>query len=40
MGQREATIETEWYRCTNEETRAYGKETSNSEEWTGPSHPQ
>ena len=32
MGQRETTMETEWYRCTNEKTHAYRKETSNSEE--------
>ena len=32
MGQRETTMETELYRCTNEKTHAYRKETSNLEE--------
>jgi len=40
MRQRETTMETEWYRSTNEKIHAYRNETSNSEEQTRPIYPE
>jgi hypothetical protein len=40
MRLRETTMETGWYRFTNEKTHAYRYETSNSEKQAGPSYPQ